>query len=215
MKKILLVSLLLLLMCSVVRAEAIPNTYNYDKASFQWMTSVYNNTSKVICSNTVVTLDMSVASNAVGFAAYASQKMASAYIAILGVADENIATKSIGRVCVRGPHLVRVNDNSATNKDSANIATAARYPRVGDPVVNSGVLGTAYHAAGTKFSDLGSVNRASKAAVAASGLGGFVGYRIGQTTSQGTLQPASSAADDLIYIWVQPSIGLTGQVATN
>ncbi len=162
---------------------------------------MFNNTTRIIASNTIVTLDLvatttDVAVNARGISnlgAFASQSSVTGAAAVIGVADEDIATGTYGRICVRGPHQVKF------RVDGAVIGTIPEPTLAGDWVISGGLIGQGAYPVGSGKRGLGFAISASQQVATLPTHGSVVGFTM-RTANTG----ASSSGSDLIWIWVQP-----------
>jgi hypothetical protein len=127
MKKLLLVSLVLLFAASSAYAEISAQTYsgnalqNYREQ--QVFTECYNGSGTDISSNFVVVLDTTATRVASGttLGTYITTTTTAGNSLVLGVTDEVIPNGRVGRVCVRGPHKVYM--TAAPSAAGATVAT--------------------------------------------------------------------------------------------
>ena len=197
MKKflILFVSALLVLGCSQARAEMTSPSYDGTYRSLQTYSMVYNGTGRAISSNTVVIADTTwSAFDGTNFGTYATNSAATASVGVLGVTDEDIASGSIGRIVIRGPHQVKVATTDSNSVYHPN--------ETGDILVTSpGSLNGMN--TGEDISRGGVIKASMTAAFVidiANDTFGSVGYRLGT----GTTNPATNSTSDLIWMWVEP-----------
>ena len=121
---IVLVSALLIGVSVQARAEQSTSTFTGERFEEQQVfIFAYNNSGSEVQSNGVVVVDITgTGSSTLGTYFTTSGTSGNSYI--LGVTDETIAIATIGKICVRGPHIV-------------NFATA---PSAGDTITNHTVV---------------------------------------------------------------------------
>ena len=195
MKKlfVLFVSALLVLGVASVRAEDSAGLYDESFRSQQVMIEIYNGSGRDISSNYVVIIDNTATAADVSaggrlvsnLGVYATMTTATGSAGIIGVADEDIATGAQGRVCVRGPHQVKV---AKLSDGGATYPLPGQWVTTGLP--SEGEAGQAVRATPSD-------------ATAAAGYGTdmVLGYRLGVAASN----PATNSTNDLIWIWVSPT----------
>lgn len=145
MKKfsIILLSALLVLGFSLqARAESSATAYTGKSYTEQQVfTFVYNNSGSEIQSNSVVILDNSGTDVAAGstLGSYITTTATADSVYVFGVTDETIAAGAVGRVCIRGPHLVL--DTDSTHAEGTTIL--ATSTTAGETTTYSTADGTA------------------------------------------------------------------------
>ncbi len=158
MKKLIIALSVLLILVSMssVRAETSASAYGDGKYwEQQAFTEMRNNSGAAISSNRVVVLDCTIAvagSSTLGSAFITTTMAGATGWPIIGVTDENISSGSIGRVCIRGPHLVEFVTNSppTTGNVTVTTGTTAGYAALGVTTTNNyNILGTALKATAT------------------------------------------------------------------
>lgn len=105
-KRMFLILAFLLLSVSMARAESSANAYDATFRTMQVDDVVY--ATSYITKNHVVILDVSATgvTNGTTLGAYATETATTDSVYTFGVADESFSTGTLGRVTVRGPHLV-------------------------------------------------------------------------------------------------------------
>lgn len=140
---IILVSALLMLGLSIqVRAEQSTSTFTGERYEEQQVfVYAYNNSGSTVQSNSVVVVDITgTGSSTLG--AYFTTSATSGNSYIMGITDETIASSSVGKICVRGPHIAIfdaapsaadsvTNDDAAGAKATAGTSAANKYGYVG------------------------------------------------------------------------------------
>ena len=131
----------------VVKAENSASSYDAKNITQQVDISIYS--VGVIAANDIVALDVTngtIANKGLGSYMYTTTTTDSVYV--MGVADEAMVTGQIGRVCVRGPHLVHSLNlkNNAVGDAAGKLlgtSTTAGYaaPRTNADGTASGILG--------------------------------------------------------------------------
>lgn len=121
--KLFLSALLLLGVSSLqVRAEDSPSAYEDHLRSQQVYVEVYNSGNDTIAANEPVILDADgTLGSTLGERVQTTTTTDSVFA--FGVADESIPSGTMGRVCIRGPHKVRMNTDIANQ--SGNFPTGA------------------------------------------------------------------------------------------
>ncbi len=162
MKKLIIALSVLLILVSMssVRAESSATIYsgnnNGEQQVFTWMT---NNSGGAITSNRVVVLDTFISKGNVtlGSAFITTTITGSVQTPIIGVTDENIASGSVGQVCIRGPHKVEfVTGSPPAFSDTVTTGTTAGYAVSGTSTANHyNYLGTALAATASTDKDFG------------------------------------------------------------
>ena len=87
----------------IVKAENSASSYDATFRSQQVFVSAYAYAG--VSKNDVVILDVSNSTNGTTKGAYINKTSTTDSVYTFGVADEDIATGTLGRICVRGPHL--------------------------------------------------------------------------------------------------------------
>lgn len=140
-----LVSALLMLGLSVqARAEQSTSTFTGERFEEQQVfVYVYNNSGAEIQSNSAVILDITgTAGSTLGTYITTTTVTDSSYV--FGVTDETIPTASVGKVCVRGPHIVRFASSDTAAEDTVGTYTPAGYVETTTTTSNKdGILGLA------------------------------------------------------------------------
>ena len=104
--KLFLVVAFILAFTGIVKAENSAGGFDSKNTTQQVFVSAY--AYSAVSKNDVVALDVSngtVANNGLG--SYIATTTTTDSVYVFGVADEDIATGTLGRVCVRGPHKVK------------------------------------------------------------------------------------------------------------
>lgn len=110
MKKFILFALLMVGMISTVRAESSATAYDPKYYSQQVFVVAYNNNASTISEEQVAVLDTTQTINPnLYLGSYVTTNGSTTdSIYVFGVADENILSGTLGRICIRGPHKVRM-----------------------------------------------------------------------------------------------------------
>ena len=152
MKKFLFVLLIALFTVSFVYAEQSAQTYSGNNLQSyreqQVFADFYNNSGGPITSNSVVILDTAVTSGSLLGTAITTT-VASNSTLVVGVSDVEIATASVGRVCVRGPHKCFL-ASTANMTAGATLATCGYQFTLSGPQSGKTILAGAviYNASG-------------------------------------------------------------------
>lgn len=103
-----LLALLMVSMISTVRAENSASAYDGKYYSQQVFTVAYNNSASTLALNSVVILDNTQTINPNNYLGsyVTSNGSTTDSIYVYGVSDESIASGSLGRFAIRGPHKV-------------------------------------------------------------------------------------------------------------
>lgn len=152
----LILSAFLLLGVSQAKAEVGVSAYTgTDYREQQVFTYVYNNSGSELTYNSVVILDTSATAGST-LGAYFTTTTTADSPYVFGVTDQTIKSGEVGRVCVRGPHTVRLTTESglAAGDIVATSGTAGKAVEysTSDGTVG-GYLGTAIVDNTTTFED--------------------------------------------------------------
>ena len=150
-----LVSALLVLGISIqARAEQSTSTFTGKRFEEQQVfVYAYNNSGAEIQSNSAVIIDITgTPASTLGTYITTTTDTDSSYV--FGVTDETIATASVGKVCVRGPHIVVFASTNTSAEDTVGTYTPAGSVETTTTTSNKdGILGLALAAtvAGDKY----------------------------------------------------------------
>lgn len=110
MKKFILLALLMVGIVSTARAENSATAYDSKYYSQQVFVVAYNNSASTISQEQVAVLDATQTINPnLYLGSYVTTNGSTTdSIYVFGVADEDIISGSLGRICVRGPHKVQM-----------------------------------------------------------------------------------------------------------
>ena len=106
MRKLFLIAAFVLAFTGIVKAENSAQSYDANIKAQQVFVGGY--AYAAITKNQVVVLDVSNSTNGTTKGAYVNTTATTDSVYVLGVADEDIATGTVGRICVRGPHQVKM-----------------------------------------------------------------------------------------------------------
>ena len=189
MKKIVVIAVLLVLaFVGSARAEMSAQMYTGKAAqSYQVFADAYNNYGNTITDSYVVILDtaanvLTLTGTALGAYITVDPGYASDNVYVFGVADQDIATGAVGRICIRGPHKVFATGGYPIGNGGVAQVTigGAQIPRVG-------VL------ASTSCGATGQATVYSKA-------DGTIGGRLG------TFLASDNVVGSVWWIWIDPKV---------
>ena len=143
MKKILFISLVVLLLAAPSFAEIGATAYssNTQQQELCQFIYAYNNSGSSITSNQVVILDTTAANSVSGatLGARIATTTTNGDPRVIGVTDQVIANASVGRICVRGPHKVQWSTSAGPAIAGASVATGTTAGYAAAVNVTSGV----------------------------------------------------------------------------
>ena len=153
---IVLISALLVSGLSIqARAEQSTSTFTGERFEEQQVyIYAYNNSGAEVQSNGVVVIDITgTAGSTLGTYFTTSDTSGNSYI--LGVTDETIGIGEIGKICVRGPHIVQF-DTAPSAADTVTNDTVVPKGTTATSVANKyGYVGVALAATGSADRDYG------------------------------------------------------------
>ena len=136
---IVLISALLVGVSTQARAEISTTTFTGDRFEEQQVIVMcYNNSGSDIESNAVVILDVSATEGST-LGTYITTTATADDSYVFGVTDEVIEAGEVGRICVRGPHLVY--DLDSTHAVRAILATSTTVGRTTTYATSDGTTG--------------------------------------------------------------------------
>jgi hypothetical protein len=111
---IILSALMVLGLSSFVWAEMSATAYSgKSNNSQQVFVDMYNNSGIKLSENTIAIIDSNAGLTDAKVGAYFTVATTSDSVYAVGVLDQDVASASVGRVCVRGPHKLQVTTESA------------------------------------------------------------------------------------------------------
>jgi len=146
--KIILAVAFVLAFAGIVRAENSASGYDGKNTTQQVFVSAY--AYSAVSENDVVVLDVTngtVANNGLG--SYISNTTTTDSVYVFGVADEDISTGTLGRVCIRGPHKVKFRTSPGAIAAGSPVGTS---DTAGKMAVRSTADGTAIGVLGVTLS---------------------------------------------------------------
>jgi hypothetical protein len=155
MKRFILSVLFILSFCGIAKAESSASSFDSTFRSQQVFIEANANAtlSTPISKNDVVILDVTTGTVAnKGLGAYIVKSIVTDSVYVLGVADEDISTGTLGRICVKGPHKVTMQSLSNSGAAVAAGLLVGNGNKAGQASVRTTADGTAVGVLGVVLS---------------------------------------------------------------